>query len=752
LAERRAPAKCVSFFARLASRMLRGPFTGPAYKQYEPALAEVKAEWTKIEQLAPQLLRPPQTLAERFAFACAAAERVLGMRVFDVQILGALAMNDGHIAEMQTGEGKTLTAVLTVYANAVDGHGAHVWTANDYLAKRDAEWMAGIYEQLGLRTGYVTQGMSAGQRRAAYACDVTYATANEVGFDYLRDQLVLEPDQLVQRPFSFVLIDEADSILIDEARIPLVIAGGSATPEGIEYVMARLVASFSRGLDFSIDENARNVQPTDRGIAKVEALFGCGNLYEPQNETILTAVQNALHAHFLLRRDVDYVVKHGSVELVDEFKGRIAQDRRWPASLQTAIEAKERVPLKKQGRILGSITLQNLAAQYPRICGMTGTAATQAEEFRTVYRLEVVPIPTNRPVIRSDQPDIIFADKLSKERAVVREIAKVHAAGRPVLVGTASVEESERLSERARQAGIPHSVLNARNDEHEAHVIAHAGEIGAVTISTNMAGRGTDIPLGGDAVRELGGLYVIGTNKHESRRIDNQLRGRAGRQGDPGSSRFFISVDDDLLQRYGIGDAFKPGEDAQAAVDHVQRIVEGQNLEIRKTLWKYEGLTEQHRRELAERRRSVLYRESASVVEVRDPELWTNLCERWGEARIKHVERAVTLAKIDDIWADYLAAIAELRGGIHWVSWAGHDPLHSYLVRATEIFEDATRRIDDEVIEALGDDAVVESGGVPATFERGATWTYLINDQPFGTLQERWAKSMKATLRAVIGR
>jgi preprotein translocase subunit SecA len=308
------------------------------------------------------------------------------------------------------------------------------------------------------------------------------------------------------------------------------------------------------------------------------------------------------------------------------------------------------------------------------------------------------------------------------------------------------------LSERARQAGTPHSVLNARNDEHEAHVIAHAGEIGAVTISTNMAGRGTDIPLGGDAVRELGGLYVIGTNKHESRRIDNQLRGRAGRQGDPGSSRFFISVDDDLLQRYGIGDAFKPGEDAQAAVDHVQRIVEGQNLEIRKTLWKYEGLTEQHRRELAERRRSVLYRESASVVEVRDPELWTNLCERWGEARIKHVERAVTLAKIDDIWADYLAAIAELRGGIHWVSWAGHDPLHSYLVRATEIFEDATRRIDDEVIEALGDDAVVESGGVPATFERGATWTYLINDQPFGTLQERWAKSMKATLRAVIGR
>ena len=381
---------------------------------------------------------------------------------------------------------------------------------------------------------------------------------------------------------------------------------------------------------------------------------------------------------------------------------------------------------------------------------MTGTAATQAVEFRQVYGLDVIAIPTNRPMIRADQPDIIFADALAKERALILEIEKVHATGRPILVGTASIEESERISERARQAAIQHEVLNARNDEAEAGIIAHAGERGAVTISTNMAGRGTDIPLGGDDVRALGGLYVIGTNKHESRRIDNQLRGRAGRQGDPGSSRFFVSLDDDLLERYGVRDLLPAGGDVREVVDHVQRIVEGQNLEARRTLWKYEGLVEEHRREIAEWRNEVLNREAEPLVESLDPDRWQEICQRWSEERARAVERSVTLATIDDVWSDYLASISELRGGIHWVSWSGKDPLYSFLTRAREIFNEARERIESEILEALRDDAVVDRGSIPDTFERGATWTYLINDQPFGTMQERWAKALIAHVKQAL--
>lgn len=707
-----------------------------------------------LQRVVGELRRDPtqRSVTECFALAAVAVERTLGLRPFGVQILGALAMQQGAIAEMQTGEGKTLAAVLTAYANALDGKGVHIWTANDYLARRDAAWMGPAYRWLGLSVGSIASGMSHGDRQAAYACDVTYCTANEAGFDYLRDQLVTELSQTVHRPFHFALIDEADSILIDEARIPLVIAGEAAAPEDLAFTMARLVAGFTRHADFMIDENARNVQLTDRGIAKVEHVFGCGNLYDAANLRLFTAAQDALHAHNLLRRDVDYLVKNDRIELVDEFKGRVAEDRRWPAGLQTALEAKEHLTLRRQGRVLGSITLQNLVAMYPRVCGMTGTASTQSAEFRHVYHLDVLRIPPNRPLIRDDQEDVVFADRLSKERAIVREIEKAHAEGRPVLVGTASVEESERLSERARQAGIPHSVLNARNDEAEAAIIAQAGMRGAVTISTNMAGRGTDIPLGGEDVRALGGLYVIGANKHESRRIDNQLRGRAGRQGDPGSSRFFVSIEDDLMERYGVRDLLKPDTAPHAALDHVQRIIEGQNLEIRKTLWKYEGLVEQHRREIANLRNMILRGEAETLLEGADVERFDALCERFGEERVRAVERSVTMSKIDDIWPDYLAAIAELRGGIHWVSWSGKDPLHTFLTRANEIFAETQTRIEDETLEAMADDAVVERGGVPDTFERGATWTYLVNDQPFGTLQDRWAKGVANLVRQAFGK
>ena len=705
----------------------------PEWSRYRTALAAIRERRDSLrkepDSRITELARARPGGLEMFALASEAVRRTLGMDPFDVQVIGALAMHDGAIAEMQTGEGKTLTAVLTVAANSVDAAGIQVWTANDYLAGRDANWMGPAYRMLGLSVDSISQSSTRDSRRAAYRADVVYATANEVGFDFLRDQLALSPDDLVQRDYSFVLIDEADSILIDEARIPLVIAGEVSAAEDLARTMGRIVAGFRQHLDYLTDEYRRNVQLTDVGIAKIEAALECGSLFDMRNLRVFTAAQDAVHARALLRRDVDYLVKDGAIEQIDEFKGRIAQNRRWPAGLQTAVEAKEGVALKRQGRILGSITLQNLVSLYPRVCGMTGTAATQAMEFRQVYGLDVITIPTNRQVIRADLPDVIYSDKLSKERAVAKEIEKVHATGRPILVGTASVEESERMSSRIARAGIPHQVLNAKHDEIEAGIVARAGEEGTVTISTNMAGRGTDIPLGGDRVRELGGLYVIGMNRHEARRIDNQLRGRAGRQGDPGSSRFFVSIEDDLMERYGIrevlGNKDVPSR-AEQAMACVQRIIEGQNLEIRRTLWKYDGLIEQHRSTIQERRRAATFNEEMS-----------------------DAERRVTLIKIDDLWSDYLAAIGELKSGIHWESWTGKDPLHTFLTRATAIFEELQQRLDEEIREAL------ESLGGPQevedSFDRSATWTYLVNDQPFGTLQERWARAVRNQVSALIG-
>jgi preprotein translocase subunit SecA len=416
----------------------------------------------------------------------------------------------GRIIEMQTGEGKT-----GLHPSGGDGWraagGVHVMTVNDYLARRDARWMGGIYKYLGLTVGCVQQTMAPEARRAAYACDITYATANEIGFDSLRDQVALRAEDQVHREFQAAVIDEADSILIDEARIPLVLAGGEADNEVLARVADPVARRFQQGLHFTLDEYGRNIALADEGIRSAELALRTGNLFAEHNLALYTALHNAIHAHFLLRRDVDYVVKNDAIESVDAFKGRIAQDRRWPAGLHTAIEAKEGVPFRRQGRVLGSLTLQNLVALYPQVCGMTGTAATQSDEFRTFNGLEVEVIPTNRPVIRADEPDVLFASKSDKEQAVVAEIRKVHASGQPILVGTASVEESERLSRAL--TGIPHFVLNARNEEQEALIVARAGQRGAVTISTNMAGRGVDIQLGDD-VTDLGGLYVIGTNRH----------------------------------------------------------------------------------------------------------------------------------------------------------------------------------------------------------------------------------------------
>src|ERR1039457_2709947 len=514
------------------------------------AIQRISAMRSEFARLSDDQLRALSAgtsgLLEFMAAAAVAASRILGQDLYDVQLRGALALTRGSIAEMQTGEGKTLAAVPAISWFAREGQGVHVMTVNDYLARRDAAWMGDIYRFLGLSVAHVQQGMSPAARKAAYRSDITYATANEIGFDFIRDRLALSPDDQVHRPFAVAVIDEADSILIDEARVPLVIAGGGTDDGGLAYAANQVARELRRGEHFTIDTGAHNVALTDAGIHAVEVALRCANLFEERNLRVHSAVQDALHAHALVNRDIDYLVKDGAIEMVDEFKGRIAQDRRWPAGLHTAIEAKEGVASKAQGMILGQITLQHLVGIYPKVCGMTGTAATQSLELSKVYGLKVARIPTNRPVIRVDHPDSVLPTKVEKEQAVLEELRRVHRAGQPVLVGTASVAESERLS--ALLPDIPHEVLNARNDEREAAIVRCAGEPGAVTISTNMAGRGTDIRLGA-GVAELGGLCVIGTNKHESRRIDNQLRGRAGRQGDPGCSRFFVSLADDLMDR-----------------------------------------------------------------------------------------------------------------------------------------------------------------------------------------------------------
>src|SRR5215831_10392553 len=536
-----------------------------------------------------------ELLVDVFALAREAAARTLGMRPFDVQVMAGVALSRGKLVEMQTGEGKTLAAVAPACLNACAGRGVHVLTFNDYLARRDAAWMGPVYRFLGLSVGAVQEGMSVDARRAAYAADITYATAKEAGFDFLRDGLCRTPDELVHRPFNFAIVDEADSILIDEARVPLVIAGERPGSQTSLYRTAELIAALARGEDWETDENDRNISLTDRGVDRVESELGCGDLYSAENYLLLVEINQALHARALLHRDVDYIVRDGRIELVDEFTGRVMDDRRWPDGLQAALEAKENLPIRPGGRILGSITLQHFLKHYPGLSGMTATAQPAAEELEGFYGLKVVPIPPNRPCVREDLPDVIFTHKDAKHRSLIAEISRANATGRPVLVGTSSVEESESLARKLSQAGVACRVLNAKNDEAEAEIIAEAGAVGAVTISTNMAGRGTDIRLGGAREEErervvvLGGLYVIGTNRHESRRIDDQLRGRAGRQGDPGTSRFFISLEDDLIQRYGVVSLIpashrpvrQPGPITDPVVSReiarAQRIVEGQN-------------------------------------------------------------------------------------------------------------------------------------------------------------------------------
>jgi preprotein translocase subunit SecA len=606
-----------------------------------------------------------QILPEAYAVVREAGRRTLGERHYDVQLIGGIVLHEGKIAEMATGEGKTLVSTLPAYLNALEGKGVHIVTVNDYLAKRDREWMGVIYQLLGLSVGVILHELTDQERQREYGCDITYGTNNEFGFDYLRDNMKFSIEDYVQRELNYAIVDEVDSILIDEARTPLIISGPAEESTDKYYKINRVIPALKKGQDYQLDEKAHTAFLTEEGVAHVEKLIKVENLYDPRNIEILHHVNQALRAHTLFKRDVDYVVKEGNVVIVDEFTGRLMPGRRWSDGLHQAVEAKENVRIENENQTLATVTFQNYFRMYHKLAGMTGTADTEAAEFRKIYNLDVVVIPTNMPLIRTNHPDVIYKTETEKFRAAVREIEELYKAGRPVLVGTISIEKSETLSSLLKKRGIPHNVLNAKHHEREAEIIAQAGRLGAVTISTNMAGRGTDILLGGnpkflvrtmvqdptdeealgkasekahgivrtekEKVVHLGGLHVLGTERHEARRIDNQLRGRAGRQGDPGSSRFYLSLEDDLLRIFGserissIMDRLGIEEEqpiesklVTRQIENAQRRVEGHNFEIRKHLLEYDNVMNQQREVIYSQRREVLTSESLkdSVVEM----------------------------------------------------------------------------------------------------------------------------------------
>ena len=560
-------------------------------------------------------------LVEAFATAREAAFRVIGEKPFYVQLLGACAIHYGNIAEMKTGEGKTLTSVLPAYLNALEGKGVHIITVNEYLAGRDAEWMGGIHRFLGLTVGVNTREMSPEEKQDAYACDILYSTNNEVGFDYLRDNMVVRKEDRVQRPLNFAIVDEVDSVLIDEARTPLIISGGEMKNANLYVQADRFAKSIKEGKEFTYDEKTKSVNMNDLGAEKAEKMFNIDNLYDLENATLLHFINQALRANYAMKLDVDYVVQAGEIVIVDQFTGRLMKGRAYSDGLHQAIEAKEGVQINEETKTLATITFQNLFRMYNKLSGMTGTAKTEEEEFRNIYNMYVIEIPTNMPVIRIDAPDLVYASKEAKYKAIIEKVKEIYDKGQPVLIGTIAIETSELISNLLKQAKIPHEVLNAKNHEREAEIIANIGQHKSVTIATNMAGRGTDIKLSED-IKKLGGLCVIGTERHESRRIDNQLRGRSGRQGDPGFTQFFVSLKDDLMVRFGsdrIGEMMKNmglGEQAiqsrtfTKSIESAQKRVEGNNFDIRKQLLEYDDVMNDQRDIVYGKRNRVLDSES----------------------------------------------------------------------------------------------------------------------------------------------
>jgi preprotein translocase subunit SecA len=701
-------------------------------------------------------------MAEFAAVAREAARRALGERPYDVQLVGTLAMLSGYVAEMATGEGKTLAGALAAAGYALRGHRVHVMSVNDYLARRDAEWMRPVYQLLGVSCGWIDQDSDRQHREDAYAAQVTYAAVSELGFDVLRDRVKDDVDELLGPAPDVVLIDEADSVLIDEALVPLVLAGAVAEG-GADYEMAVLARSLRPGRHYQVDDDGRNVQLTEAGARAAEQALGGIDLYDTANLAVLTGLNVALHAHALVHRDVHYIVRDGGVHLVSESRGRVAALQRWPDGLQAAIEAKEGLTASESGEILDSITIESLIKRYPVACGMTGTAIAVGEELREFYGLEVAVIEPNRPCIRDDQPDRAYATVPDKDRAIVAEIAAAHGGGQPVLVGTLDVAESERLADLLRADGLSCVVLNAKNEAAEAAVIAEAGSYQAITVSTQMAGRGTDIRLGGSAgdgsrVADLGGLYVIGSGRHESSRLDHQLRGRSGRQGDPGRSVFFVSMEDELVTTHepdirppGRVDAGGQVTDAGAlrAIQHAQRVAEGARLEIHRNTWRYNKLIEDQRQLLLEHRDRVLRTDDAlRSLAAHCPDRYTELSGAFDESLLVLAARQIVLYHLDRAWTDHLATLAEVREGIHLRALGqGPNPFGSSLDPLAEFHAEAVplyRQLLSQVEEQSAETFLVVTVGADGADLAGsglrrptATWTYLVRDNPFGSLGDR---------------
>ncbi|MDA2893520.1 accessory Sec system translocase SecA2 [Mycolicibacterium sp. BiH015] len=686
------------------------------------------------------------------AIAREAAERTTGLRPFDVQLQGALRMLAGDVVEMATGEGKTLSGAIAAAGYALAGRNVHVITINDYLARRDAEWMGPLIEAMGLTVGWITADSTAAQRREAYECDITYASVNEIGFDVLRDQLVTDLEDLVSPNPDVALIDEADSVLVDEALVPLVLAGTSHR-ETPRLELIRLVGELLAGTDYDIDNDSRNVHLTEAGARKVEAALGGIDLYSEEHvATTLTEINVALHAHVLLQRDVHYIVRDNAVHLINASRGRIATLQRWPDGLQAAVEAKEGIETTETGEVLDTITVQALINRYPKVCGMTGTALAAGEQLRQFYKLGVSPIPPNKPNIREDETDRVYVTIAAKTEAILEHIAEVHETGQPVLVGTRDVAESEELHEKLVKRGVPAVVLNAKNDAEEAAVIAEAGKLGAVTVSTQMAGRGTDIRLGGsdegshDEVVELGGLHVIGTGRHNTERLDNQLRGRAGRQGDPGSSVFFSSWEDDVVVSH-LEDSKLPLEcdedgriispKAATLLEHAQRVAEGRLLDVHANTWRYNQLIAQQRAILVERRDKLL-RTTTARDELRglSPERYEEVSEQLGEdaeEKLEKICRLIMLYHLDRGWADHLAFLSDIRESIHLRALGRQNPLDEFHRMAVDAF--ASLAADAiEAAQQTFDTApsIEDEPGVDLSklARPTSTWTYMVHDNP----------------------
>ncbi|AOS63931.1 accessory Sec system translocase SecA2 [Actinoalloteichus hymeniacidonis] len=685
-----------------------------------------------------------------------AADRTLGLRPFDVQLVGTMALLSGHVVEMATGEGKTLSGALAAAGYALQGHRVHILSINDYLARRDAEWMAPAFELLGVTVGWVAETSTPEERRAAYAADITYASVSELGFDVLRDRLCTDADELIVPTPDVVMVDEADSVLVDEAKVPLVLAGARGV--GVDdQEMTKVVRRLRRGRHYEVDKDERNVSLTEAGAAEVERALGGVDIYSEEHVgSTLTRVNVALHAHALLHRDVDYLVRDGRVQLINASRGRVALLQRWPDGLQAAVEAKEGLAVSESGDVLDEITVQALIGRYPTLCGMTGTAMPAAEQLYEFYRATIAVVPPNEPCIRIDEPTRLFATRSAKEDAIVAEITARHSEGRPVLVGTQDVAESEQLAKLLEAADVPCVVLNAKNDAEEAGIIADAGAHGRVTVSTQMAGRGTDIKLGGhdgkdrERIVELGGLAVVGTGLHPSNRLDQQLRGRAGRQGDPGGSVFFASAEDELIVQHAPEAAAKlsadeaqefTGRGAQQAFAHAQRVAEGVGLEIHRNTWRYTSLVSHQRRLISEHRDELLRTDLASrTAAEQHPKRHAELVEELGEETVEQAARLIALYHLDDRWADHLAYLADLRESIHLHALAKENPLDEFHRAAIPAFN----KIRTDAADAAADTfetAEITSEGVDLDSEGlrrpSATWTYLVNDNPFGSEADR---------------